>query len=382
MNNNIQIELINETARFESLREQWDALLRKSPQQSVFFTWEWLSAWWKHFGSDKELWLLAAWDADELVGLVPLMRITKQKYGLSFRTLKPLSTPECDISGFIVQGNDLAIVNIFCQYILSRRKEWDVIQLSEFKLDHPQTQSIISRFAEASFPIYLSRSEHFYIPIQDDWDTFYKKLSKNIRHNIKRRRRRAQEIGEIKHRRVQGQEITWEHFETIFKINKTGNFPDLYESSQDQAFHRELMQRMKERDWIELNFLSLGDQNAAFQYGFNFENRYEDWRGGFNLQYAELSLGNLLTLSVLEDHFKRGAEEFDFLRGIHDYKTKLNPFVREFIEIRVANRFSVAAILGFVWLPTIGRSIKKIASGLKTKDESALQENPENTDSA
>src|SRR5688572_11778301 len=50
------------------LAAQWNALAGGVP----FRTWEWLSSWWREYGQEHELFVLAAYSADdELIGIAP-----------------------------------------------------------------------------------------------------------------------------------------------------------------------------------------------------------------------------------------------------------------------------------------------------------------------
>jgi len=106
------------------------------------------------------------------------------------------------------------------------------------------------------------------------------------------------------------------------------------------------------------HLLILGDQLVAFQFGFCFENRYEDWRGAFDLRHSSLSVGNTLTRFVLENQSNEGTTEFDFLRCIYAYKSKWYYIIREFVEIRAVNRHNIIALFRFIWTPQMKRRIK------------------------
>src|SRR5439155_24655911 len=51
----------------------WKALLRSCPFNTIFLTWDWQELWWRILG-EGELHVLVVHDADELVGIAPLIR--------------------------------------------------------------------------------------------------------------------------------------------------------------------------------------------------------------------------------------------------------------------------------------------------------------------
>ena len=365
MKESIQIKHIQNADELETLQTPWNHLMQESGIKDVFLTWEWLSAWWKEYGLDKELWLVTAWKSDELVGIAPLMLENKRKSGLPVRILKTLGTPESDVGGFLVRDGNGEILEVIWDYILREARQWDGIHLKEFCYDAHQTRHILEIFKKYGLCSLIKVKEHYYIPVQGTWDEFIKSLSKNTRKGLNRRMRRAEEYGKVSLERNQGPYIEWKHFEQLFGINQTGNYPNLYNMDQEQRFHRELMERMQSKDWMNIDFLYIDNKPVAFQYGFFFDNRYEDWRGGFDKSYHELSVGKLLLNLSIEQLFQNGFKEHDFLRGTYDYKSIWNSKSRSFINIRAAFPNNINAIIAFIFLPKIKRLLKSILRKFK-----------------
>src|SRR5258708_28460269 len=58
-------------SEFDSLRGEWNALLRRSAMDSVFLRWEWMRTWWDIFNRNRKLFILTIRFNDRLVGLAP-----------------------------------------------------------------------------------------------------------------------------------------------------------------------------------------------------------------------------------------------------------------------------------------------------------------------
>ena len=70
----IEIQILRDEDWAEGLAADWNDLLARSSNDSVFLSWEWVSAWWDVFGDLFEPHVIAARTAaGELVGLAPLM---------------------------------------------------------------------------------------------------------------------------------------------------------------------------------------------------------------------------------------------------------------------------------------------------------------------
>ena len=370
MSNGISIRHIQNMEEFEDLRDQWSQLLESRQRKTTFLTWEWLSAWWNHYKENRELWLITAWEGDELVGVAPLMKTNMRKHGVQFRLLHSLGSPNCDESDFPVRNGDLQIVNALCDYLYSHRKQWDAIELNEFETKNSAWHIIQNYFFNTGCIIQSHTNLHYHIPIRDSWESYRKSLSKNLRHNIERRLRRAQESHQVEFRYVKGRELEWDDFETLFAVSEKGNFPEKYKSKQERSFHRELLHRMQGHYWIEIAFLCLNGQAIAFEYGFNMDGSFEDWRTGFDLSHSELAGGTLLLYYLLKQFHSDEHRDLDFLRGEYDFKEKWLPEKREFVEVRIIQPHRLSARLALIWIPNLWHSLKdKIKSKKKRQQE-------------
>jgi CelD/BcsL family acetyltransferase involved in cellulose biosynthesis len=358
MSTTIEIRHIRSLEEFESLQNQWDELFKACSKQTVFLTWEWLTAWWKHWQPDKELWLITAWSEGKLVGAAPLMKTVVRKYGLKYRLIHSLGAPNTDESDFFTLGNDPEILGALCDYLQSQRSLWDALELNELHVENPAAKFVGSYFAARGCIIRTKLNTHYHIPIAETWDGYWKKLSKNLRHNIERRLRRVQENHQLGFQVIEGRDATWDNFEEIFTVNTKGNYPEKYKSEQERNFHRELMERMRDRNWIRIAILRFDEQATAYDYGFAVHGKFEDWRTGFDLNYADWGGGTLMLYFELKYLFTEQYQDLDFLRGEYGYKDKWVPATREFVELRIIQSHKLSARLALIWIPNIWSWIK------------------------
>jgi hypothetical protein len=68
----IAVECIDDRWRFTGLCHEWNELLRNSAADCPFLTWEWLNAWWMHFGAGSALRIVTVRDGGELIAIAPL----------------------------------------------------------------------------------------------------------------------------------------------------------------------------------------------------------------------------------------------------------------------------------------------------------------------
>jgi len=355
---NILIRHICTLDGFESLQSQWDKVMTTRTRKTAFLTWEWLYAWWKTHQQGKELWLITAWLDDELVGMAPLMLSTEKKYGLRYRVLQSLGVPNADEADFIIKNNNPKIITALCNYILQNKSKWDAIDLHEHDLAQDSTQIIKDVLAREKLALRIEIGQHLHIPISGSWESYFNSLSKDMQKNIKQRLRRSRENHKFLFEHHRGSDVKWEYLEAIFRINKNGAFPEKYESETARAFQRELFNLMHEHGWIEIALISVDDEPIAFDYGFNLDGRFEQWRSGYNRNFSKLGIGKSLLYLLLQELFNNGYQELDFLRGEYDHKSDWAPSKRSFMRLIATRSTHLPARLALIIIPNLWRWTK------------------------
>src|SRR5262245_34521390 len=96
---------IQRAEELQELRPAWDTLLRQSASNSIFLTWEWVTAWWSAYGKGCGLRVWAAFDDDGILrGLAPLRQHTKKRYGQTAAVLSFIGdgTNDADYLDFVI----------------------------------------------------------------------------------------------------------------------------------------------------------------------------------------------------------------------------------------------------------------------------------------
>lgn len=352
---------------FDKLRYAWRALFDEQKTKSIFLTWEWLYAWWKAYKNIGTLWLVVIYRNDEVVGIAPLMLLHEWKNGIRFRVLRSLGYPNADESGFLVKDDSPEVVVAICEYVLANRSRWDVIDLHEYGMNQTVLQVIHATFNKAGMKLDVSYTTHLYVSITNEWDAYLKSLSKHSMQNIERRIRQVKKEYDFRFVRYKGEEILEEHLETMFHINENGAYTDKYESKSERAMHYELLQLIRDRGWMEVTFIFLNDKPVAFEYGFNMNGRFEDWRASFDHNYSKQGLGKSLLYLLMQTVFAGGYHEFDFLRGEYSHKSEWNPSRREFVNTIAVKPWHLPARLAFFVFPTIAKNFKERFSFIFSK---------------
>ena len=133
----MRIERISTDKEFGALEREWNLLVQRSPAETVFLTWEWLSSWWSAYGGRKELFVLVGRDATgECKGIAPLYLDRSRRT----RLLKFIGdgTYDSDYLDFIVaRGHGAQVLEAFLEYLKRSNRDWDALQLNEIPESSP-----------------------------------------------------------------------------------------------------------------------------------------------------------------------------------------------------------------------------------------------------
>jgi len=361
----ITIRQITSTEEFRELELEWSTLFQHNIIQTAFLTWEWLFSWWQIYGINKELWLITAYQNYKLVGIAPLMLEERIKYKIKHRIICSLGTPQIDIGGFIMSKRPQLIIAAISEFLIEKKHCWDLVEFNQFQENKSEIQYLAPYFKKADYQISQKSNLHFYIYIEKDWETFFSQFSQNLRGDLRRRLRRIKEYGKITFVHHSGSEVTWDDINTMFQINEYGHYPLLYHSQKEVAFQRELFGAMKNKGWLDVFLLFLDDHPIAYRYGFTLNNKYEDWRNGFDTRHKKHAPGKVLLLLTLQESAKQGYNIIDFLRGEEEYKMRLPSHVNRHIKLRLAASKKLTTTISYIWVPILRGNIKKIKVNLK-----------------
>lgn len=356
----VEVHHIRTTEEFKNIREAWGELLEKRHSQTAFLTWEWMYTWWKHYGTEKELWLITAWKDGKLIGGAPLMLSRVSRFGLRYRILQSLGKPNTDESDFITaEEAPEEVIQSLVGYIASQNNQWDALELCEFNPESNTSQIVINEISKLNLRTIEKSEPHYQILLSRPWEEYWKSLSKNTRDSIEKRYKQGVKKMDLQFQYIHAADVTWQHFETIFAINETARYPEKYGSTKERAFLADMVEAMNGKGWLEVIFLHMEGKPIAYDYGFNMNGRFEDWRTGYNLNYSTQAAGKILLYLLIKHQFEHGYKLFDFLRGAYEYKTQWNPDGRDFKTLIAVKPFHLPARLALITLPNLWNWYKR-----------------------
>ena len=162
------------------------------------------------------------------------------------------------------------------------------------------------------------------LDLPDTWDEYLETLTVKQRHEVRRKLRRLEEMGEVNFRVSQGsQRIAQDVALFIRLFRKSRQEKANFMNTRMRAFFRLLAGAMAELGLLRLGFLELNSAPVAAVMYFDYNNKIYLYNSSYDPQYSQLSIGLLSKVLCLKDSIERKKSRFDFLRGAEVYKYRL-----------------------------------------------------------
>lgn len=341
---NLTVALSHQANDLIDLREEWQALQERSSARGIYQTWEWVSTWWEHCGDDKQLWLLQARDdRGSLIGLGMLALDSHQPQlgsaeGRRWRQLEFIGARDnCEHLGFLLEpGEESRIVQAFMRAIKRRQRSWDALHLSGI----PSDSALLGTLQRLDIPWQRGPSMIApYIPLTDDWDEFFNRLSAPKRKAQRRRLRlldkefpdnwafqqvtRPNELRPALDQLVRLHQAVWED------RGEAGAFGD----PGRKEFVYALAERFLAAGWLRLYHVTIDGKMTAILFGYEHRGRVYDLVSGIDWDYRKYNVGHILTQLAIHNAVRNGVDEYDFLWGEEPYKYEWRAQDREHVTL-------------------------------------------------
>lgn len=359
----MKIQVVNQYEDFISLKDIWNELLKKSNHPLVFLTHQWIDVWWKSFGEGKELFILLIYNGNELTAIAPFM-LNKGKHTLIGRPnisvaakkiefIANVHSNRCDI---ICKDNPEAVCDAIVSFLLSEYKNsWDILSLEYLLKDSLTMKYLRSSFDKNA----ISYKEYFqmstpYVPINCNWENYFKNLQPRFRRNLVSRLKSLEEFGRVrfaKYKNIDGLDsVLKDVFDVALKSWKAKEGTALSSTTQLKGFYTELAHTAAKECWLELYLLYLDEIPIVFDYCLKLGDKLFDLKTEFDECYSSYGVGNMLKWKQFEGIFKNGVTEFDFLGPSMRWKTYWSDNnEREHVMLYAFNKSYKGKFLNFIY---------------------------------
>ena len=330
----LQVVEVSDRCDLEQYRPPWEELLARDPHSGFFDTHEWLSTWLEFFWQDRPIAFLLIYRDRELVALMPLL---------------------ADEAGETWCRNTLALpINHFSTRadMIGERTTRDVLEAVWGHLRETRRAVRLGLQSVAADSSLLPALEHLadverlriqewpslvcpVVRIEGNWDGYLASLSKHVRSEIRRKRRKLERTGDVGLRIVTSPADSKAAMEDILHIEER-SWKEASHSSFTAVrgladFYNTLSLRCAHRDWLRNYVLYVDQVPVAHMVGMVYRQRYYALKTSFDEDYSKLSPGAVLAGYALEQAFNEQLHVFDFLGIPSRWKDELANDVREHV---------------------------------------------------
>lgn len=375
---------LTDFSEFEALGNTWNQILQRSRDNEVFSTWEWLSCWWKHFGKERRLRVLIIENENKIMAIAPLMRSEYSFLHLGkLHKIEFIGTPHSDYNNFLLIEKETEYVKLFLNH-LRKFDDWNLLELRDVCQGSMSANVFQNMSKSRSLRLNMMADTLCpYISLPTTKGEFLSRLSPNMCRNLRKRMRRLDKDHKLGFKTQHNFSSLEEAMETFFELHQkrwsSKGKPGAFASRVFRDFHLSLARIFDEKGWLALHFLTVDDTPVAAIYSFEYNNKKYGYLTGFEPDFQQYSVGNLLKKHVIEECIGKGLREYDLTRGSESYKADWATGVRKNWVVRSVHKGLFARAYKWAYQNSISLSlIGRLGENLSLKNVDARNSVPKN----
>jgi CelD/BcsL family acetyltransferase involved in cellulose biosynthesis len=314
----IRVEEVSDSSMLGSYRDQWNALLARSSDASMFDTYEWLTSWIKAFWEGRAIRFLFFWNENELQGIAPLLQDEHGEVWCASSLVCPVNR-HGNRASVICAENPAEIFEALITHLQRNRK---CVKLAfPYAFTAASVNSILPATA-ATLGMSSLVVQNIVSPIvrvAGDWPSYLKSRSSHLAKEVKRKVKQFQKAGQVEIKIVSQSDECLQAMQDILYIDKhswkqeKGVSLDIV--PHVQRLYETFAQTAATSGLLQTYLLYLDSKPVCYVYGVVFHNEYYALRTSYDSEYVKLSPGIVLFDRILNDAFEQGRKVVDFGPG-------------------------------------------------------------------
>lgn len=311
----LAISEVRSREALERLEAEWSGLWQRCPEATPFQHPNWLIAWWKHFGGDKQLFTLTLHDNGVLVGIAPLC-VLQDGDGRKMMMLG-VGTSDCLDALFAPGYERLGAEAVLAQIALAA-PIWDVCDLQPLL----RTSPLLAVPEPDGITNVLEKIDTLTaLELPSDATVFRQGLSRHFCDRYKEATRRAGTLGAVRFQTATRHSFD-NTFDHLLRLHEARWGGQNREARAARLFQREAASAMLDRGALRLYSLEIDGRVVAVLFGFFHQRRGYFYMMGFDREFGKISPGVLLMMYGINELIREGAKTCEFLRGREAYKQR------------------------------------------------------------
>ncbi|MEE3014767.1 MAG: GNAT family N-acetyltransferase [Chloroflexota bacterium] len=314
---------------FQEIENEWESVLRDSPENTLFLTSQWQKVWWDTFGDGHTMCGFTYPEPNEISAIASLAK--------SGDTVSFIGSEDTfDYNDFLIRpGHEVG----FYQTLLDCMEEqkFGMLRLVSLRETSPTLQILPDLARKHGYTVEVKEEDVTSgIGLPSTWDEYLSLLNKKDRHELRRKIRRMDSQTDWKwYSLTEPTEVNERLGEFIKLMRQSRADKDEFMTPERERFFYNITQRMSELGLLQLYFLHMDGVTVATSLCFDYGGSRLLYNSGYDPEYAYYSVGLLLNAMCLKDAIEQGLTYFDFLRGPEPYKAHLGGQQRNLYQMVV-----------------------------------------------
>ncbi|MBU1006216.1 MAG: GNAT family N-acetyltransferase [Candidatus Omnitrophica bacterium] len=338
----LRIKEISSYEQFKDMKKAWGDLISRSQVDNIYLTYDWINAHISHCCDSDRLMILTVLDGDTLTGIAPLIVRKNSFMGITVRSVCFIGTRESDRMDFILSADtdkEESLLSIM-DYLMGIEKDWDLLDFQEITRSSGTIEMIkkVAKLRKLKFVLY-PENRSFFIKFNCNMDYFLNKISKKLDKKMKKLNKTVKTGLKFEHYpRNEVKESLYSDIRFIAERSwKAQRDKSIFLKKETKSFHKELFLDFARSGYMDISILRMDDTPIAYRYNFLYNGRLYGYSMDFDIKYAYISPGTMLTLWSIEKLASIGIKEIDFGRGEEEWKMRLTQDFRMHEKIQVFN---------------------------------------------
>ena len=314
---------------FETLHQHWADVLAAWPAATVFDLPQWQKAWWDHFGGGHDLCLASVRSEDGAIEMIAPMVARAGR--VSFLG----GTDLVDYHDFICpEGPSEACLDAILHDITNSGSCSSIVLESL-----PEGSPTIERFQRAAeaagWRVEVEQEDVApRLTLPATWDEYVEGLGKKDRHELRRKLRRLEGAGDVRHVELRSREDVESAADDFFRLHRM-SMPEKTEfmTADRERFFRDVSARLADAGVTRLCFMELNGERVATSLSFVVGGVRYLYNSGYNPEHRNLAVGLLNHALAIRASIEQGLRVFDFMRGNEAYKYHLGGVDRKVFRL-------------------------------------------------
>jgi CelD/BcsL family acetyltransferase involved in cellulose biosynthesis len=324
----------------ESLRLAWTVLHSRTPGRSFFHSLDWLSTYWRRFGAEQRLRVLAVESGGEWIGILPLV-VRREKTRLG--SVRVLTYPLNDWGSHYgpIGGQPAATLLAALVHLKQTRRDWDLLDLRwiDGETDRGRTRRALEL---AGFPAHPGVwDSSCVLDLPDSWEAYFATLTSKFRNNIRRAEKKLAELGEVELERYRpvgaaagDDDPRWDQFDECVELSRRSWQGASHDGTtlchpEVAEFFRDTHAAAAGQGALDLAVLRLSGRAIAFGYNYCTDGSLYGLRAGYDPEFAPCGAATVLMARMIRDSISRGDRRFDLGVATKEIKMRWNPRVTQ-----------------------------------------------------